>query len=105
MPFTDDQLRAKAEAAATSLNTLTAKQREQPVTTTIVDDYNNFRLLVIEAKPDIERLLPPNVAMIEGSYGVESPNARYQDIHLFYSQIAGILKSSNTMARPTRIVR
>jgi hypothetical protein len=105
MPFTDDQLRAKAESSAISLNILTAKQREQPVTTTIVDDYNNLRLLVIEAKPEIERLLPPKVDMIKGSYGLESPNARYQDLQTFYAQLAGILRTSNIMARPTRISR
>jgi hypothetical protein len=105
MSFTDEQLRAKAEAAAISLNTLTAKQREQTVTTVIVDDYNNLRMLVIEAHPDFERLLPPKVAMIEGSYGIASPNARCQDVQTFYAQIAGILKASNSMPRPTRLSR
>ena len=102
MPFTDDQLRAKAEASATSLGTLTAKQREQAVTTTIVDDYNNFRLLVIECKPELERLLPPKIEMVESGYGLEMPNARYQDLQTFFAQIASILKPGNISLGPRR---
>lgn len=105
MAFKLPQLWAKANAAAASLAALSGKERDQPVTTTAMDDYNQFRLLVIDARPDLDRLLPPKVETIRGSYGVESPNASYQDLQTFYAQIAGILKSEMVGPMQARVTR
>jgi len=103
MPFSDEQLRIKAEASASALVSLTAKQREQTPTSTIVGDYNKLRSLVIEAKPELEQLLPPTIEMIEASYSMPVPNARYQDLHAFFSQIAGLLRGGNVTLGPRRV--
>jgi hypothetical protein len=101
MAFSDEQLRAKAEGFVAAFSKMTAKQREQSVTTIVVNDYNNLRALIIEAKPELERLLPPKLEMIEGM-GIVLPNARYQDIHAFCEQIVAILRPSAITLGPRR---
>lgn len=100
MPFKEDQLRAKAEGFVTAFSKMTAKQREQWVSKIVAEDYNNLRTLVIEARPDLEKLLPPKVDAHGLERIVQGASARYQDIHAFCEQIAAILRPRPTSLSP-----
>ncbi len=73
---------------------MTAKQREQGVPETVINDYNRLRSLVVEACPNLEEILPPEARMRDLGLGLRGPSVRYQDVHAFCEQIVGLLQAS-----------
>lgn len=90
MPVPLNQLHQKATGTVEAFGKMTAKQREQRLTPVAAEDYNKLRSLVLEAKPDLEAVLPPAVEIEQdGPYTI--PKATYQDVHAFTQQIANFI--------------
>lgn len=104
MPLSEDLLRIKASATLTALKALSAKQREQSVTKSMGEDFNKLREMVLEARPDLEPLLPAKLELIEGMTG-DGFNERYQDLHAYCEQIVAFLQPPPGTYTPRRISR
>ena len=63
MPFTDEQLRGRAQAIVNTMKSVSTKERQQEPSDTFVENYNAFRKLVLEAHADLERLIPSSIPL------------------------------------------
>ncbi len=89
MPASVEQLAAKARAAVEVLNQMTAKQREGHPSPSFMDDYNNFRRLVLEARKDLADVAPPKVDSQEAFGGAE---CKFVELLVYYKQFVELLK-------------
>ena len=113
MAFTKEQLRAKAKGFATAFSKMTAKQREEDPSSSVITDYNKLRDLVLNLYPKLEEIIPPSVkwGRVESQYkdsGIEDynvPTAKYQDIHAYAEQILGLLDATGPALPRTRMSR
>lgn len=92
MFVTPDQIYAQIEAAASALEKLSAKEREQKPHQQFAENYNNLLSLAKEAMPSIEtRRWPPEVVIHRPAMGIPSANSTYVEIHSYYKQLLTIL--------------
>jgi hypothetical protein len=89
MPASVEQLVAKARATVEALRGMTVKEREQYPTVTFANDYNNFRRLVLEARPDLADIAPPQVGK-HSDYDLAT--SKFAEMHAYYQQFAELLK-------------
>jgi hypothetical protein len=92
MPYSKQELSAKADSFVVSLARLSQKEREQMPSKHYGDDYNALRQLVLDAFPDKEGLLPPKVETYE-AMGIGQTRARYVELHAYAVQIQNILRT------------
>jgi len=95
MPASIDQLIRKAEGTLKALRSMTAKEREQSPTHVFANDFNKFRRLALEDKPEISEVAPEEIELVDtGTHLV--PRARYVEIQAYYEQITGLLQSDRS---------
>ncbi len=93
MAFTDQQLAAKTRGIINALTRLSAKERERQPTEKFAEDYNALLALVLEAKPQLQGIVPPRVEYLEGGMGVRYCDSRYGEIEAYCEQIVGLIGS------------
>jgi hypothetical protein len=90
MPATVEQLSAKARGTVDALTKMTAKEREHHPTMTFANDYNNFRRLALEARPDLADIASPEVKGMDAFN--EMPDCRFVELQAYYQQFVELLK-------------
>jgi hypothetical protein len=89
MPIDTSLLSQKAYQTIAALETSTPKEREKPPSEGFGRDYNAFRALVLESRPDLASVMPPEVAFVQGG-----PAIRYIELLAYYKKIYGFIYQS-----------
>ena len=90
MEVTIEQLRAKANGTINALDTMSAKEREKIPTVSFAEDFNKFRAIAIQVKPEIEAIAPAAI-QFNKSQGFNMPKATYVEILAYWRQMIELL--------------
>ena len=85
------QLRLKALGFVDSINKMTQKERERYPTGIYADDYNRLRGMVVESKPELTELLPPEAEIMDNELYGKLSRQRFNEIGTFCQQIVNFL--------------
>lgn len=89
---TPDQIYSQIEAAASALEKLSAKEREQKPHQQFGENYNALLSLAKEVMPSIDtRRWTPEVVIHKPAMGIATTNATYVEIHSYFKQLLVIL--------------
>lgn len=84
-------LRAKAKGYTESINRMLESERRESPSEAFGDDYNAFRLLVVDARPDLRPLVPPEVAYYNAMGGAVLCHQTFAEIATFCEVIYQLL--------------
>ena len=90
----NDLLIRKAIGITNSIEKMPDGEKSGQPTGEYGKDYNNLRMMVIEANTEIEKLIPPAVEVYEFHPGDEVTKQSYSEIHTYCSQIIELLEGS-----------
>ncbi len=94
MPLGKAAFMAKARAITTSIARLTAKERVAQPSGRFGEDYNRLRSLVLKEYPELEPLMPPEVAILKSGFTDEYFTSQpYAELDGFAEQIYQLLDS------------
>jgi len=92
MSVTPDQIYSQIEGAASALEKLSSKEREQKPHQQFGDNYNNLLSLAKESMPSIDaRRWTPEVVIHKPAMGIATANATYVEILSYFKQLLAIL--------------
>ena len=80
----------KVDSFVTTLNSVTSKERDKPLSEVYANDYNKLLDLFLAAYPDKSNFSPPKIE-ISGFGGMIQARGNYVDILTFTNQIKSFL--------------